>query len=407
MNKGFSDGLDLDPYRRACSAGPAPDRLGLESVCQAFAGPNNSDVSCYAAGVTPANYPQRDLSSPQGRGVLAGGSVDTISALVAHYAEARPRCLGVVLPVSIPQDLPGQTTWILYGYPQGGNCTPGVRGFVNPLPARAMMCPDGTQKSASGTCRLPQNTSNGRFDCVTDSPLPAGAGINDARVYNLAPVNSTGQMPVLLDSYQNPYFPGVNQLRRLVRRYYGVHMVRPDSSQAPATIATGCRFETNTLQIGCLVKASPCSVGFAGREAADAGPTFANVALRLNNIISSPTNIENLATGGTPVYPLARKLWFNSFQDPIVGFLSPNLSAAETALSTCMGFPGACTVNGDCTGIPGPGTPPCNTATGRCTMGNNTIVDTAIDNANLVPVPANIPRLIVHPTTGNGCPLPP
>src|SRR5262249_18286509 len=36
MNRGFSDGLDLDPYRRACNAGPAPDRLALEEVCQAW-----------------------------------------------------------------------------------------------------------------------------------------------------------------------------------------------------------------------------------------------------------------------------------------------------------------------------------------------------------------------------------
>ena len=28
MNKGFSDGLDLDPYRRACATGPAPRPSG-------------------------------------------------------------------------------------------------------------------------------------------------------------------------------------------------------------------------------------------------------------------------------------------------------------------------------------------------------------------------------------------
>ena len=49
MNKGFSDGLDLDPYRRACAVGPAPDRFGMESVCQPFAGANNSDATCYVA----------------------------------------------------------------------------------------------------------------------------------------------------------------------------------------------------------------------------------------------------------------------------------------------------------------------------------------------------------------------
>src|SRR4029077_14994831 len=97
MNKGFTDGLDLDPYRRACSTGPAPDRFGLESVCQAYAAPTNSDLGCYNTGVTPANYPQRELSSPQGRGILAGGSVNTINALqtATRGATTQPRCLGV------------------------------------------------------------------------------------------------------------------------------------------------------------------------------------------------------------------------------------------------------------------------------------------------------------------------
>ena len=67
-----------------------------------------------------------------------------------------------------------------------------------------------------------------------------------------------------------------------------------------------------------------------------------------------------------------------------------------------MGLPGVCASDADCTG----GTGPCNLQTLRCTTGNNTMVNTAIANANFVPVPAGIPRLIVHPTTGLGCPLP-
>jgi hypothetical protein len=256
---------------------------------------------------------------------------------------------------------------------------------------------------------MPINTANGRFDCVADSPTPnvlpqdgVSPSVTDRRVWNLMPVNSVGQMAALIDSYQNPNFPGVNQLRRFARRYFGVHMVRPDSSQAPATIATGCTSETDTGQIGCLVKASPCSLGFAGREAADAAAPFANLALRINNIIPNTANIENLATAAGPVYPLARKLWFNSFQDPIVGFLTPNLSAAEQALSSCMGLPAVCASDADCTG----GTGPCNLQTLRCTGGNNAIINTAISHANFVQVPTSIPRLIVHPTTGAGCPLP-
>ena len=406
MNKGFSDGLDLDPYRRACTAGPAPDRLGLETACQAAGTPNNSDAGCYATGVTPANYPQRERSSPQRRGVGAGGAADTITAFQTEYLAnaTRPRCLGVVQPVSIPQDLTGATVWANTRYPQGGNCTPGVRAFVNPLPANQILCPDGSIKAAGGTCRLPQNTANGRFDCIVDSPLPAGAGISDARVFNLGPVNNLGNMAALLDSYQNPNFPATN-LRRFARRYYGVHMVRPDNSSTPPTIAGSCQFETDTSQIGCLVKASPCSIGFAGREAVDSVAPLNNVSLRIQGVEPTVATIQNLATGGTPVYPLARKLWFNSFQDPIVGFLSPNLTAGEVGLSACMGLPGLCTVDADCTGVPGTGTPPCVAATGRCTAGNQAIVDNAVATFNFVQVPATVPRLILN-SSGQGCPLP-
>jgi hypothetical protein len=406
MNKAFSDGLDLDPYRRACTAGPAPDRFGLESVCQAAGTPNNSDVSCYTTGVTPANYPQRERSSQQGRGVLAGGSVDTLAALQTEYLAnaTRPRCLGVVQPVSIPQELAGATVWAQFRFPAGGNCTPGVRAFVNPLPARTMMCPDGSLKAAGGTCRLPQNTSNGRFDCVVDSPLPAGAGISDARIFNLAPVNNLGNMSTLLDSYTNPNFPGVNQIRRFARRYYGAHMVRPDNSLAPPTISGSCLLTDDTSQIGCLVKASPCSIGFAGRQGADAVAPFNNLSLRVQGVLPTDTNVQNLVTGGTPVYPIARTLWFNSFQDPIVGFLSPNLTAAESALSTCMGLPGACTVDADCTGVPGPGNPPCNAGTGRCTTGDHTVIDPIVASRNYTPVPAGVARHKVN-ASGAGCPL--
>ena len=326
----------------------------------------------------PANYPQRDRSSPQGRGVLSGGSVDTLAALQNDYTltnTTRPRCLGVVQAISIPQEVAGATVWAQFRYPAGGNCTAGVRAFVNPLPARTMMCPDGSQKAASGTCRLPQNTGNGRFDCVVDSPLPAGAGISDARVFNLAPVNSAGNMASLLDSYQNPNFPGVNGIRRFARRYFGIHMVRPDNLQTTPTIATGCTADNDTTQIGCLVKASPCSIGFAGREAADAAAPFANVALRMVGIPATTANIENLATGGTPVYPIARKLWFNSFQDPLIGFAQPNLSDPELALSNCMGL-----------------------------GGNTSVVDAAIAAHNFVVVPASVPRLTTN-ASGGGCPL--
>jgi len=418
QNKGHSDGLDLDPYRRFCANGTAAEgRLAFESVCQAFTNPflTTSDVACYTlaggqANVTPATYPQIERSGPQGRGVIAGGSVDTLAALQGDYLQTvngapgpnRPRCLGVVQAVSIPQDLPGATVWSQFRYPQGGNCTPGIRAFVNALPARTIMCPDGGLKTIGGTCRLPQNTANGRFDCNIDNTTSPG-NTPDPRVYNLTPVNNLGNMATLLDSYANSGFPGVAGIRRFARRYFGLHMVRPDNSTTPATIATGCTFETDTSQIGCLVKASPCSIGFAGREAADITLPFNNVALRVMGIQGTQTNIENLSTGLTPVYPMARKLWFNSYNQPgdLVGFETPNLTTGEQELSTCMGLPIKCTMDAQCAGTGG-GT--CNLGTGRCVAQDYTKIDAAISLFKFVPVPASVPRLVLN-AMGQGCPL--
>lgn len=416
LNKGFSDGLDLDPYRRSCAVGGLPDRFGLESVCQAFAGANNSDVSCYVAGGTPAvtspvNYPQREKSSPQGRGVLAGGSVETFTALQTDYLSTagKPRCLGVVLPISIPQDLQGATVWATNRYPAGGNCTPGIRAFVNPFPVHQMVCPDGAVKANSGTCRLPQNTANGRFDCIVDSTGSPG-NTPDPRVYNLQPVDNGGHVTTLLDSYANPNFANPNpSLRRFARRYFGLHMVRPDNSQKAAT-ATSCQLTDDTSQIGCLVKTSPCSLGFAGREASDPAPgPFANVALRIETVQGTQASIEALATGVGTVYPLARKLWFNSHNDPgdLVGFseaVGTNLLASEIALAGCMGLPNVCATNADCTATGAI----CNTGTLRCTIANSTtIVDNAILAHNFIRVPDGVQRLVLSGgNTGNGCPLP-
>ena len=246
MNKGFGDGFDLNPYRRACAVGQAPDRFGMESVCQPFAGANNSDATCYVAQGTPsisspANYPQRERSAPQGRGTMGGGTVDSFTALQTDYLTnnlTKPRCLGVVQPVSIPQDVVGGTVWAANRYPAGGSCSPGVRAFVNPWPVHQMLCPDGSLKPNSGTCRLPQNSSNGRFDCIVDTTGSPG-NTPDPRVYNLMPVDSGGHITTLLDSYANPNFTA--SLRRFARRYYGVHMVRPDTSQANSTISTACQ----------------------------------------------------------------------------------------------------------------------------------------------------------------------
>jgi hypothetical protein len=424
MNKGFSDGLDLDPYRRACNTALTADRTPYEEVCQPGALPNNSDVGCYVnapgqpAGARPANYPQREKSSPQGHGHMPAGSTDTTGALLQADVQgvpslaSRQRCLGVVLPISIPQEVSGATVVAQWSYlpsttptlpaATGGLCnTTGVRGVKNQLPGRIMVCTDGGLKAAGGLCRLPLNTAvPNRFDCLYDSWGGGALGAQEPRSFNLSPVNDQGNMSTILDNYQNPGFPGVTQLRRFVRRFFGLHMVRPDNSATQASSTNPCRFATDTQQIGCLVKTSPCSIGYAGREGADSAAPFDNLALRVQGIQPTVATIQSLATGSGTVYPLSRKLWFNSFEDPAVGFST--LTSQESGLSNCMGLPAACAVDTDCVA---PSSPPCNLGTGRCTGGDTSVIDPQISAANFVLVPAGVPRLILN-ATGGGCALP-
>lgn len=78
---------------------------------------------------------------------------------------------------------------------------------------------------------------------------------------------------------------------------------------APAS-GTNCKKFTSTEQIGCLVEANPCSIGFAGREAVD---NVQNIAAQVAGIKPTSPNIENLVNvSGVPFYPLSRQLWVNT-----------------------------------------------------------------------------------------------
>ena len=140
------------------------------------------------------------------------------------------------------------------------------------------------------------------------------------RVFNLHPVDVTGHY--LRDNYVNPNIPGLAAARqaRVVSAFLppAHHRATPTSTAASRRLPTARQF-TSTDQIGCLVKANSCTIGFAGREAVDKVLPGANFALRMEGIIPSTQNIQNLViAGATPVYPISRKLWLNS----ITGFAS-------------------------------------------------------------------------------------
>ena len=307
-------------------------------------------------------------------GLLAAGSPTTSTR----------GCLGLVLPITLPAnyntvqqayfaDATGNTVFCDKTDPMTGlTATASVN--METLAGGVALCPNGTRQP----CDLPYKfdstvANNTNFNCMQQQMNPNNTGVQDMRAFNLHPVNSAGHY--LKDNYINTsiattsrngtacttnsqcgngtctsglcagdtYFLSTARQARIVSAYYRIHMTRnttlngsvPTFGNPAPTDPLGtplCEKFTSTDQIGCLVKANSCDIGYAGREAVDdvIGLGLANVqnfGLMIEGIRGSTQNIQNLALPpATPVYPIACKLWLNS----INGFTS--LTADETTL---------------------------------------------------------------------------
>jgi hypothetical protein len=116
-------------------------------------------------------------------------------------------------------------------------------------------------------------------------------------------------------AYQvNGFTPGLP----VTGAYYRIHTTK---SLNPTTGRT-CQFQDMTDQIGCLVEASPCSIGYAGRGALGPNPNVD--AVKLNK--QSPLD---LCIQAQFLYPLSRKLYLNT----LIGF--GNVETQELQLVGC------------------------------------------------------------------------
>ena len=95
------------------------------------------------------------------------------------------------------------------------------------------------------------------------------------------------------------------------------------ASTVPAGLVA-CQLSDATDQIGCLVQADHCSIGYAGDGSNSwgarhpGGAVASNIApILVNSVAPSPTTVQALGNGATE-YPVARKLYYNS----LVGFSS-------------------------------------------------------------------------------------
>jgi ABC-type phosphate transport system substrate-binding protein len=209
--------------------------------------------------------------------------------------------LGLVLPVFVPEGISGGAA-----YPQAA-CTPGLfqQRQASGEEITAGVCRDGSPLSGiapNQTCPVPRVASPGGFNCLNSSTnvAPTATPGTDGRIYNLTLRAGSGS--IVLDS----------DGKQVTGAFYRIHTTTP---AAKAGDAEPCRRDTSTVQIGCLVQANPCSIGFAGLEAMNvSGATN----LKVNNNRPTAKNIRELLkpVPGTNLYPLARKLWLNT----MIGF---------------------------------------------------------------------------------------
>jgi hypothetical protein len=133
-------------------------------------------------------------------------------------------------------------------------------------------------------------------------------------------------------TYQNDSFP-----RPIVGAFYRIHSIAALGA-VPADQNGNAQFCTQhdaTDQIGCLVTASPCSVGYAGRTADQWNGTASdgNQALFINEVPDATECVQNFD------YPISRKLYL----DTITGYNTSGVTGDELTLASFEAAQGATT----------------------------------------------------------------
>lgn len=197
------------------------------------------------------------------------------------------------------------------GFPKY-QCTLGAFSRKPYIDAPALpVCPDGTRPNLSG-CKFPYYDNAGvkEFDCMNQKdslPLTAPAG-TDGRSYNIVMHQSDGTVRMQNAATGSEALPHVASWR--------LNMVAMTDA-FPLGIFGGayaagdfkCRETDATRNIGCLVGQTTCSIGYAGREAANSTANNFddfNEPLKLFDATPNDTSIDN---GG---YGFARSLYINA-----------------------------------------------------------------------------------------------
>jgi hypothetical protein len=186
------------------------------------------------------------------------------------------------------------------------------------------LCPNGDVLDPTGACRVPvvggnnpqclasRSTAGTSSAPISNKAVPAFNPVavtqGDGREYNqhLYFFNAS----TLAAVYQTN---GFSTPMPMTGAYYRIHTRHTMAAVPDGGASILCTDTNMTDQIGCLVLASPCSLGYAGRGTLLANPNALPVKIKG----MSP---DLLCVQGHFLYPFARKLYLNT----VVGFDSVN-----------------------------------------------------------------------------------
>jgi hypothetical protein len=253
--------------------------------------------------------------------------------------------LGLVLPVD-----PGDPNIVLDtdNYPTH-LCSPGAFALEDPNTGPNAVCPAGPL--FLGKCFQPyylDTLGNPAFDCISSAGFAAFGSPSgtDGRVYNLPLKKADAQFHAaayVLDPnrnfmtgsyfriHQNKVRSYATQCSSFTNQALCTAMACTWTSSTSVCGVPVCRNASDAQQIGCLVNADPCSIGYAGREAVPTMTTAYNQALLVNGFAPTVANIAKLVTDPLHAYPLSNRLFLAS----LVGF-QHNIGA-ERELAKCFG----------------------------------------------------------------------
>jgi ABC-type phosphate transport system substrate-binding protein len=186
-------------------------------------------------------------------------------------------------------------------------------------------CPNGDIPVFINQCLVPVD-ANGSAACLAGKSSKPAFVFDNTAVDGVAPSGADGR------AYNQNLFKadGTYQVdkktpsRQIAGAYYRIHSTR--TLNTPDSSVSACKHQDATAQIGCLVQASPCSIGYAGKEATN-GPEGGAVAIKIKALEPTTACIQSFS------YPLTRKLYLST----TAGFA--NVTGQELALAQCEATP--------------------------------------------------------------------